>query len=120
MQDLSVAAEAFDGLEPLHVEMITHPLGRGSLDLSQALRMCGSRLNHMHMQVRSRQAKGGPARLAQDAGFVRERVGQLIDGGYEGSFTIEFTQGVTKVPEENADIDTLFRHAVEDMEVLRG
>jgi len=118
LEDLRLARESFEQLEPTHIEMITHPFARGELDLAALARACGRRLSHMHVQLSA--PDGGRLRLAQDPDFVRERIGQLLDGGYEGTFTIEFTQGVASKAEENADIETLFRNAVEDMEFLRG
>ena len=118
LEDLSLAEERFSRLEPAHVEMITHPFSRGDVDLTALARTCGPRLSHMHLQLSS--PGSGRLRLAQDPDFVRERIGQLLDGGYEGSFAIEFTDGVAAKAEDNADMEVLFRNAVEDMEFLRS
>jgi len=47
---------------------------------------------------------------------VQARVNLLRDAGFRGSFTIEFTEGVSADDEK---IETLFRNAVRDMTLLK-
>ena len=70
-------------------------------------------MSHIHV-VRQHPERGFTT-LA-DCPDARERLTLLRDAGFDGSYTIEFTAGVSQAPE---DRETLFVNAVSDLDWLK-
>ena len=92
--------------------VIVHPLL--TLELPGWMKLLGARVAHAHMQYVD--AEWRRWRLRDRATLCRERLRILRDGGFAGSFTIEFTAGVGTTPE---DRDSLFAAAADDLAFLR-
>lgn len=110
LEEPDVAAEAL--ADHPDIAVIVHPFSRPGVD--RWLRHFGPRVRHAHVQMPDEQWRWW--RLRDRAGFVRERLAMMREGGFAGSFTIEFTAGVAVPPE---DREALFASAVEDMAFLR-
>lgn len=87
--------------------IIVHGMAGTADDLRAWLNAFGTRIEHVHVYIRT-----GEEREA----LCRERVGILMDAGFAGSFTIEFTMGVG---EANENMSALFESAVRDMNLVR-
>jgi uncharacterized protein (DUF934 family) len=77
------------------------------------MRLFGKRVMHVHAQLRD--PERGWIRLREKSDVIRERVEMLRRAGFEGSFTIEFTKGVSKAPEDQG---ALFASACDDRALL--
>lgn len=94
------------------IGVIIHPFS--SPNLAVWLHLFGSRVLHAHVQIVDAQQRRW--RLRGQPAPVREQLAVMRDGGFAGSFTIEFTAGVGVAPE---DRDELFASACDDMLFLR-
>jgi len=94
------------------IDVIVHAFSSTNLD--DWMTRLNRRIVHVHSVCMDE--KGNRVRLRTRAGFVRERLRQLRDSGFQGTFTIEFTEGVAKAPENP---DALFAAACDDMAFLR-
>jgi len=86
--------------------VIVHAMSGTAEELQPWVHDFGSSIRHVHVSV------GTESRAA----LCRERANLLRKGGFRGSLTIEFTQGVGG-PEE--DREKLFASAVADMQLVR-
>ncbi|NRA40570.1 MAG: sugar phosphate isomerase/epimerase [Planctomycetes bacterium] len=85
----------------------------------QLIKKWGKRIGHIHMQMNDPNgAKGARACLRSREDFVRRQIEAVMDAGFDGTWTIEFTGGCAR--DENAPIEKLFAHAVDDMEFIRS
>jgi sugar phosphate isomerase/epimerase len=110
LDDPGAAAAALASCPEIGV--IVHPFS--SPDLGAWLHHFGPRVLHAHAQIVDTQQRRW--RLRDQAGAVREQVAVMRDGGFAGTFTIEFTAGVGADPENR---DALFASACDDMLFLR-
>jgi len=94
------------------IGVIVHPFSSPSL--AEWLHYFGPRVLHAHVQIVDAQQRRW--RLSDQPAQVREQLAVMRDGGFAGSFTIEFTAGVGVAPE---DRDALFASACDDMLFLR-
>ena len=69
---------------------------------------------HTHVQLSGRD--GQRARLESNSSHVKESIHVMREEGFQGSFTLEFTEG-TRAPDEN--IDGLWQAALSDLRFLR-
>jgi sugar phosphate isomerase/epimerase len=116
MEDPKVAAETFERMAPHRIEAIVHAFGSDFAEVKRWFHCLGSRITHVHVQSSSESRRR--VRLDRQPALVRERVRFLEDVGFKGSFTIEFTAGVTQ-PDKDEDIETTFQNAVVDLAFLR-
>jgi sugar phosphate isomerase/epimerase len=108
MNDPAVARETLDRLDLPGGEVIVHGFNDDEEDLRNRFELLGNRITHVHANL--------SYKWSLTADQVRERVELLRKLGFQGSFTLEFTEG-TRAEGENAEM--LFRNAVRDLEVLR-
>jgi excisionase family DNA binding protein len=108
------AADAFRRLGGLEVEVIVHPLFLSSHALRRWLDAFGANVTHAHVQLRDEH--GVFQRLGSSPGLVRERLAILAEGGFRGSFSLEFTAGTRTRGETH---ERLWRNALADLAFLR-
>ncbi len=99
------------GLE--HMQIICHPFLIGEAKLERWISCFGSRIGHVHVQVRNENRE--IIRVKDRMDHVRRQISLLSQHGYAGSWTVEFvygTSGADDVPE------LLFQRACEDRSVL--
>jgi hypothetical protein len=110
IEDPRKAAETFEQLGREDYEIIIHGFGGKDEDIVQRFRIHGPRITHIHANLSG--TRNGPMPEA----VIRTRLRLLRALGFQGSFTIEFTEGVGL---DDEDIETLFHNAVRDMHTLR-
>jgi sugar phosphate isomerase/epimerase len=94
------------------VGVIVHPFGNPELD--RWFRHLGSRIVHAHVQLAD--GNGQRCRLRTQPGPALDALAVLRDHRFQGTFTLEFTEGVGSPPE---DQEALFRAAVDDLAFLK-
>jgi hypothetical protein len=107
---------AKDLLAPLagQVEIIVHAFSGEEAVLRKWVANFGAAVTHVH--VARHEAPAGYRTLREVASIARERIAILRDGGFAGTWTIEFTRGVAAGPE---DRDKLLANAADDLAFLR-
>lgn len=113
---LETPAEAARLLAPFRgrVEIIVHPFAIGYPVLREWLDRFGPAVTHIHSAARTR---GGPMVCLRDLEeSVLDRLAQLKAAGFSGSWTVEFTGGVARSPEDRS---ALLANAAQDMTFLR-
>lgn len=113
LEQPAAAKEALDAWGP-RFEIIVHPIGMAPEALREWMDAFGGRVTHAHMQLRDPQE--GWLRLDQRPEQARRMLGALCEGGFAGSWTLEFTQG-TGTPGETPEL--LFENALRDLAFLR-
>lgn len=111
-------AQAFTILQPFldRVGIIVHAFAAGDDSVLQTwITRFGSAIAHVHV-ARRHSAPTGFVTLRQDATTTARRIGMLRDAAFDGSWTVEFTAGVARPPE---DRDQLLAAATDDLQVLR-
>ena len=106
----TVLADAAD----LGVEVILHALLAPEERVRRYLELFGPAVTHIHVQLTDED--GQRTRLDADPDLVRERLRILREGGFCGSYSLEFTAG-TATPDE--DMETLWQNALADLAFLR-
>jgi sugar phosphate isomerase/epimerase len=89
---------------PERVQALVH-LGDDPAHVASMFEALGHRIRHVHVNF----LKQGAPVLAEISSDVRERIGQLRRHGFEGSYTIEFVNGVgtsRDTPSELVDVAT--------------
>lgn len=112
MEEPQAAAEVFaqcDGFEA-----IVHPFTWDLERLAAWFRLLGPKITHAHVQLRTRDDLF--LRLDRDPGYVREALAVMREGGFRGSFTLEFAEG-TRSASEN--MEELFSAVLADLAFLR-
>lgn len=99
------------GLED--VGIICHPFLIGVAKLTRWLDAFGSRVQHMHVQMRD--AERRIIRLRDKPEYVKRQIALLHERGYAGAWTVEFVYGTAS---PNDIPDALFTEACEDRDVL--
>jgi sugar phosphate isomerase/epimerase len=114
LEEPNAAADAFRRLDGVEVEVIVHPFFLSADGLRSWLDTFGASVTHAHVQLRD---EGGIfQRLDTNPVLVDERLGILREGGFRGSFSLEFTAG-TRAPDETRQ--RLWRNALADLAFLR-
>ncbi len=108
MEDEALAARTFDRLRGPGFEAILHGLDNDEATVRKRFAAYGSRITHIHANLSSK----GLMTEAQ----VRERLSLLRELGFQGGYTLEFTEGVR----DGLPIDELYRNAVRDFRLLKG
>jgi sugar phosphate isomerase/epimerase len=93
--------------------IIVHPFSRMD-SLVEWFETFGSAIQHAHLQLRDE--KDQFIRFDRQPERVREALRIMKDYGFQGSFTLEFTEG-TRQPGEN--IEDLYRNALRDLACLK-
>lgn len=103
-------------LEPLagDLEIIVHAFAGDDDSLEEWLATFGAAVTHVHAAASG--GDGQLARLADVEDLVHGRIRRLLEAGFAGTLSVEFTQGVARDPEGQ---DELFANATDDLQVLR-
>jgi sugar phosphate isomerase/epimerase len=107
------AKRAFDEWDNRFGAMI-HPFSTELKVLEEWLALLGPKIQHAHVQIRHE--NGRPARLNHYPQQAKDALKILRDGGFTGSFTLEFTEGTST---ENDTPETLWQNALDDLRFLR-
>lgn len=89
-------------------EVIIHAFGCDDEEIKNFFKIHGGHITHIHANLSLR------ANLSES--IVQTRVNLLRELGFNGSYTIEFTEGVGA---ENETVESLFRNAVRDFSLLK-
>lgn len=95
-------------------QAIVHPFSTPLPVLKEWMKRLKGQVVHCHVQLRGEQNR--PIRLDRKPREVREALAVLRDGGFAGSFSLEFTEG-TSTPNDRPEI--LFENALADLRFLR-
>lgn len=96
------------------VGIIVHPFGGERSRLQAWLDRFGPAIAHLHVASRNRERTF--VLLSEDADESLARLALLQAAGFAGTWTIEFTKGVARPPEDRQE---LLRHAASDLAFLR-
>lgn len=107
------AAKAFAAWTDARLQAIVHPFNAKSDALQMWLAALGNRITHAHVQTRT--DNNQIVRLDRRAREVRSALALLKDHGFDGSFTVEFTEG-TRTANDRPDV--LWENAVADLQFL--
>lgn len=113
LEEPESAAAAFADLGTDRFQAIVHPFFVPDR-LREWFRHLGPAITHTHIQMRD--GNGLLQRLSSDPARVKETLRILREEGFRGSFTLEFTEGVSTPDEE---IKRLFQAACDDLQFLR-
>lgn len=109
MEHLDTAASAFEAWGDGRFQAIVHLFSEPEDLLAAKMRRLGPRVvTHVHAALR--------VHAADTRELVHRRVALLRELGFEGSFTLEFTEG-TGQPGE--DRETMYARALRDLELIR-
>ena len=113
LEEASDAGRFFSDMPADRWQAIVHPFTRFE-SLAEWFDVMGPAITHAHIQMTDEQ--GVFVRLARRDRLVKEVLDIMRGGGFSGSYTLEFAEGVRT---ESENIDDLFRSAVADLEYLR-
>lgn len=114
MEDPRNAQAIYAAWEEPRFQAIVHPFERDLSKLQAWFGSLGSRITHAHVQLRS---ESGPShRLFREPVLVKEGLHIMREEGFNGTFSIEFTEG-TGQPGEN--MEDLFQAALDDLDFIR-
>ncbi len=108
MQTPAQASETFKKMGRENYEVIIHGFGGSDEEVKDAFAFHSDRITHIHSNI--------SLKVTLDESVVQQRVDLLRSLGFNGSFTIEFTEGINS---ENENAETLFQNAVRDQKILR-
>lgn len=114
MEDPVRAKEVLDELGDGSCQAIVTPFSHDLEELRTWFECLGRSITHAHVQMRGEDGK--LARLDRKPSFVKEALHVMLEEGFKGTFTIEFTEGVGTADE---DIEGLFRAAARDLSFLK-
>lgn len=109
--ELALSLLSRPGLED--VQIICHPFLIGAPKLERWLEAFGSRVAHMHVQLRDDER--AVIRLCDKRPYLQSQAELLARYGFHGSWTIEFVHGTGT---ENDQPDYLFAQSCEDRDLL--
>lgn len=115
MEDPVRAGEVLDELGDDSCQAIVTPFSCDLEELRTWFERLGRSVTHAHVQMRGED--GRLVRLDRSPSFVKEALHVMREGGFDGTFTIEFTEGVGA---EREDIEGLFRAAARDLSFLKS
>lgn len=108
MQDPALASRTLDRLGREDHGIILHGFSDDEAQLRERFAHYGDRITHLHCNLSS----NGP--MTEDA--ICRRLDLLLDLGFNGTYTIEFTEGVR----DGLSIEQLYQNALRDMRLLRS
>ncbi len=108
------AARAFDIWDEARFGVMIHPFTTEPDVLRDWLRLLGPRVQHAHVQIRDE--NGRPTCLDTQPEMAHAALEILRDGGFSGSFTMEFTLGTSTA---NDQTEYLWENALRDLKFLR-
>lgn len=108
--DAKLAADTYERLEGVNIGGIIH-FDDAEEVYRQRFGCYGRYLTHIHCKLSSDDG------LVMSEDAVRHRLNLLREFGFNGTFTIEFTEGMRVA---GVTIDELYRNAVRDLHLLRG
>lgn len=114
MEQPSLAKQVFESLGDPRFQAIVHPFSDQPHSLEEWFSVIGPRITHAHAQIRD--AEGKWRRLDNSPAHIRANLRLMKEAGFQGSFTLEFTEGVGAA-EEN--IEELFTNALNDYGFIR-
>jgi len=121
--DSKIAREIFEELGEKKYQAMVHlntPLDK----LKEWFDSLGGRLTHTHVVLAQRSANSSVNKLDKldKKGYtgIEQNIRFMLESGYRGSFTIEFTSDITFNPPDTADIDAVYHNAIDDLNFLRG
>ncbi len=109
------AAAAFARWPVARFAAILHPFQNTDEVFAHWIRRIGPRLGHLHLQMRD--PAENMIRLTDRPDFARQRLHALLDAGFRGSMSLEFTGGTGK-PDEDTGI--MWSRALADLALVRG
>lgn len=115
MQTPEKAQEIFAIWGDHQFQAIVHPFTTPHDELRRWFTCLGSRITHAHVQIRDQ--NGAMRGLGYNQALVTETLHIMREEGFQGSFTLEFTEG-TRQPDEN--IAGLYAAALQDLQLLRS
>lgn len=107
MEDEALAARTFDRFQGPGFEAIIHGIDNDEETVRKRFGAYGHRITHIHANL---SAKG---LISEEA--LRRRLDLLHELGFDGTYTIEFTEGVR----DGLTIEELYRNALRDLKLLR-
>lgn len=113
MEVPSRAAEVFAELKDSRFQAIVHCMADAQM-LEEWFKYLGERITHAHVSLRNSEEKC--VMLKDNPAYVRQCLDIMKNAGYNGTYTLEFTEGV-RAPGEN--IDGLYQAGLEDLRFLR-
>ncbi len=111
----ATAAQAFALWPGDRFAAIVHPLFDDAATYAAWLRALEGRIAHAHLQLPGKNCRR--LALADHRQFAADRLGALLQSGYRGTFTLEFTAGVER---PDTPLESLWVNACNDLAVLRG
>jgi sugar phosphate isomerase/epimerase len=113
IEDVAAARKFFDELGMKGHGIIVHPFSR--LDtLIEWFEAFGSSIQHAHLQMRD--GNNQCTRFDRYLPRVQDALSIMNDYGYQGSFTLEFTEGTGQA---NENIEDLYKNALRDFSCLK-
>ena len=113
VEEPAQAKEFFDEVDSNRWEIIVHPFIHTDT-LREWFKLFGPAVTHAHLQMRDGQKL---VRLERRGDIAKEAIHIMLEEGYAGSFTVEFTEGI-ETPDENMEM--LLENATADLEFLKG
>lgn len=115
LEDTAVAIPWIESLPP-EVGVILHPFGGDPAPQRAWFKHAPDRVRHLHFQIQHPETRKRVL-LETRGDFVNQRLRELVDLGYKGDATQEFTLGVGG---GGATPETLFANACRDLGFLRA
>jgi hypothetical protein len=115
VEHAAAAAAAFAGWPELRV--VVHPFRISAETLQGWFDAFGPRISQCHVQIRQPGANGTFTRLDEQIEWVTDQTRRVLRNGFTGSWTIEFTKGVSTPGESPA---SLIAAAIQDLRTLRS
>jgi sugar phosphate isomerase/epimerase len=110
------AAKAFSEWGDSRFQAIVHPFNSTEESLKTWFEALGSRITHLHMQMRSAENFEMLSRIEDRAEKAKNTIKIMKDYGFSGTITIEFTKGTRT---ENDTPEYLFENACADLAFIR-
>ncbi|MFC1715500.1 sugar phosphate isomerase/epimerase family protein [Candidatus Poribacteria bacterium] len=115
VEEPAEASKFFGELEGDRWQFIVHCLMSDVDRLKEWFGAFGQSITHAHIQITDENGKR--IRMESDTEHVKNALNIMRGEGYQGSFTLEFTEG-TSAPDEN--MGDLWKAALDDLDFLRS
>ncbi len=115
IEEPAEASKFFGELEGDRWQFIVHCLMSDLDRLKEWFSAFGQSITHAHIQITDETGKR--IRMESDPEHVKSAINIMRGAGYQGSFTLEFTEG-TSAPDEN--MEDLWKAALDDLSFLRS
>jgi hypothetical protein len=109
LQDHKIAANTLKEIIGSNYEVIIHAFGCDDQTIKNLFEIHGAHITHIHTNLSHR------TKISET--HVQNRVDLMRQLGFQGSYTIEFTEGVG---EEHENVESLFRNASRDFALLKS